>query len=153
MESRPDLKLLRILENFRHHFAFLFRRGFHIVSVIFIDQNYENWQIMMMTDNCIIKIYSYMGKVELALSIPQLYDVVGLFEVNDLIYGVDGTVDFSDPAEEPPMNEVQSLRRIAQLLDKHIDDILEKIGKMLNLLSIDDPPIPLSKPGQTFPYN
>jgi hypothetical protein len=94
-----------------------------------------------------------MGKVDLALSIPQLYDAVGLFELNDLGYGVNGNRDLSDPLEEPPMNEAQSLRRTAQLLDKYIDDILKKIGNILNLVSIDDPAIPLSKPGKLFQYN
>jgi hypothetical protein len=94
-----------------------------------------------------------MGKVDLALGIPQLHDFVGLLELSDLIYGNNGNKDFSGSAEELPMNEAQSLQRIAQLLDKYIDDILEKIQKMLNLLSFDDPPIPLSKLAQRYQHN
>jgi hypothetical protein len=153
MEFQPDLSFLRLVENIRHHFAFLFRRGFQIVSVIFVDENYEDWQVTIATDDCIIKIYSYMGKVDLALSIPQLYHVIGLLELSDLIHGVNGDEDFSAPAQDPPMNEAASLLRIAQLLEKYIDNILENIKKMLDLLSINDHPTPPSKLGQIFQYN
>jgi hypothetical protein len=51
------------------------------------------------------------------------------------------------------MHEAQSLRRIAQLLEKHIDNILEKIEKMLNLISFVDPPIPFSKLAQRYQHN
>jgi hypothetical protein len=153
MESQSDLKFLRLLENIRHHFAFLFKRGFQLVSIIFVDQNCENWQVTMATDNCIIKVYSYMGKVDLALRIPQLHGFVGLLELSDFVYGNNVNEDFSGPAEEPPTNETQSIQRIAQLLDKYIDDILEKIQKMLNLLSFNDPPIPFSKLAQRYQQN
>lgn len=153
MENHPDIRILELLENIEHHFAFLFRRGFHITSVIFVDQNYEDWQVTMETDECIIKIYSYMGRVDLALSIPQLYHVMGLFELGDLICGISGNEDFFPPVQEPPMDEEPNLLRIARLLETYIDDILEKIGRMLALLSLDDPPAPSSTLGQMFQYN
>ncbi|RPJ28111.1 MAG: hypothetical protein EHM33_05610 [Chloroflexi bacterium] len=148
MESSPDLKFLRILENIRYHFDFLFRRGFHIVSVLFVDQNYENWQVSMMTDDYLIKIYSCMGKVNLALSTLQLYNDVGLFELNDLIYFINGNENFSDPPEEAPINETQSFQRIARLLEKYVDDILETIEKILILPSTDYPSITSNNPDQ-----
>ena len=153
MKSQPEIKFLGLLENIRHDFAFLFGRGFQVVSVIFIDQNYEDWQVTMATDDCIIKLYTYMGKTGLALSIPQLYEAVGLLELNDLLYGVNEDEDFSDSAKESPIDETQRLCRIARLLEKHLDQILERIGKMLVLLSFDDPAIPSSSPGHMFPYN
>ena len=153
MKSRSDLKLLGLLEDINLHFAFLFRRGFQIVSVIFVDQNYDDWQVTLATENCIIKIYSNMGTVGLALNIPQLYDVVGLLELGDLIYGVNDNGYLSAPAPEPPVNETPDLLRTAQLLEKHIDDILEKIGKMLLLLSFDDLPALSSKSAAMFLYN
>jgi len=153
MENHPDLRFLELLENIEHHFDFLFRRGFHITSVIFVDQDSEDWQVTMETDECIIKIYSYMGRIDLALSIPQLYHAVGLFELGDLICGINENEDFFAPAQEPLMNEAPSLLRIAQLLETYIDDILEKIGRMLALLSLDDPPASSSTLGQMFQYN
>lgn len=84
-----------------------------------------------------------MGTVGLALNIPQLYEAVGLLELGDLIYGVNGNLSALTP----------DLPRTAQLLEKHIDDLLEKIGKMLLLLSFDDLPVPSSKFAAMFPYN
>jgi len=153
MKNLSDLKLLGLLEDIELHFAFLFRRGFQIVSVIFVDQNYEDWQVTMATENCIIKIYSNIGIIGLALNIPQLYEAVGLLELGDLIYGVSGNGDLSATGPEPPMNEPPDLPRTGQLLEKHIDDILEKIGRMLLLLSFDDLPVPSSKFAAMFPYN
>jgi len=153
MEIQPDRRFLRVVETIRHHFAFLFGRGFQLVSMIFVDPNYEDWQVTIATDDCIIKIYGYMGKVDLALGIPQLYNAIGLLELSDLIYGINGDEDFSASAQNPPMGEAANLLRIAQLLEKHIDNILEKIRKMLDLLSIDDHPSPSSRLAQMFPYN
>src|SRR5215216_3972128 len=107
MERRPDLKLQRILDNVRHHFDFLSRRGFRIVSVIFADPDYENWQIIMLADDCCIKSYSYMGKVKVALRTRQLCKEVGLFELADLIYLIKGDESLSEPSEESPISETQ----------------------------------------------
>lgn len=153
MKSRPDLKLVGLLENIKFHFAFLFSRGFQIVSVIFVDQNYEDWQVTMATENCIIKIYNNRGTVGLALNIPQLYEAVGLLELEDLIYGVNGNESLSTLAPESLVNATPNLLQTAQLLEKHIDGILEKIRHMLLLLSFDDSPARSNKSAIMFQYN
>ena len=152
MEIQPELRFRKLSKTIRHHFAFLFRRGFQLVSMIFVDHDYEDWQVTIATDNCIIKIYSDRGKVDLALGIPPLYNTIGLLELSDLIYAINEEEDFSISAQDPPINEEASLRRIAQLLEKYIDNILERIGKMLALLT-DDHPTPSSKLAQMFQYN
>lgn len=144
MKNKPEIKFISLLENIRHRFAFLFRRGFQIVSIIFLDENYEDWQVTLATEDCIIKIYSYLGRVDLALSIPQLYNAVGLLELGDLV---------SAPAQELLVKETPDLLGTAQLLEKYIDEILGKIKKMLLLLSFDDPPAPSGKLATMFLYN
>ena len=153
MESKPDLKLLGILESISHYFDFLFSRGFHVVAMIFIDQKYENWQVTMMTDDCIIKIYCYGGKVDLALGTLQLYEAVGLFALDDLIAWVNGNKDLFDPLEEFSMNGTQSFERLAWRLEKHIDNILVRMRKVPVLRSMDHPSMISSNPGQTFHNN
>ena len=150
MESKPDLKLL---ENINHYFDFLFRRGFHLVSMIFIDQEYENWQVTMMTDDCIIKIYRYRGKLDLALSTLQLYKVAGLFALDELIDWVNGNKDLFDPAEEISVSGTQGFERLAWRLEKHIDNILIRMRKVPVLPSIDHPIMTSNNPGQTFHNN
>jgi hypothetical protein len=149
MERRPDLKLQRILDNVRHHFDFLSRRGFRIVSVIFADPDYENWQIIMLADDCFIKIYSYMGKVNVALSTRQLYNEVGLFELADLIYLIKGDESLSEPSEESPISETQRFQEIACLLEKYMDEVLREIRKIPSLPPADNPSTTsLNEPGQ-----
>lgn len=153
MNIHPDLRVRRVVETIRHHFAFLFGRGFQFGSIIFVDQSYEDWQVTIASDHCIIKIYSVREKVDVAFSIPQLYNTIGLLELNDLIYGIEGEEDFSISAQDPARDEGASLLRTAQLLEKYIDTILENIRKMLALLLMDHHPTPSSKRAQMFPYN
>lgn len=153
MEIQPDLRLLRVIELIHHHFAFLFGRGFQLVSILFVDQNYEDWQVTVGTDDCIIKIYRYRGKIDLALSIPQLYNALGLLELSDLIDEIHEAKDLSSLTQDPSMDEEASLLRIAQLLEKHIDTVLDKISRMLGLLLMDDHPTPSSRLAQMFQYN
>lgn len=153
MEIQPDLRFLRLVENISHHFGFLFERGFQLVSILFVDDQYEDWQVTIATDDCAIKIYSYMGKVDLVLSIPQLYHVIGLLKLSDLVDGIIQDEDFSSSAQDHPCNEAAGLLSIAQVLEKHIDTVLEKIRKMLDLLLMDDHPTPSSRLAQMFEYN
>lgn len=153
MGKHSDLRFLGLLETIQSYFAFLLRRGFQITSVIFIDEEYEDWQITLETDKCILKIYRNTGKVDLALIIPQLYDTVGLLELGDLISGIDRDENLLVPKQNYPIHEAPDLLRIAHLLEKYIDDILEKIGGMLAYLSIDRSPAPSSTPYQKFQNN
>jgi hypothetical protein len=152
MESQLDRRVRQVVENVRHHFAFLFGRGFQLVSILFVDPTYEDWQVTIARENCILRIYRYKGNVGLALSIPQLYQALGLLELSDLLYGIDGE-DFMISAQDPAMDEAASLLRVAHLLEKYIDTILENIRNMLALLVMDDDPTPASRFGQMFPYN
>jgi hypothetical protein len=154
MESRPDLELFRLLENIDHYFDFLSTRGFHMVSIIFVDQEYENWQVTMMTDECVMKIYCYQGKVALALSTLQLYNAVGFFTLDDLIYWVNGNKDLFDPLEEVSINsETQKIERLAWRLEKHIDNILGRIRKAFVLPFIDHPSMTSNNTRQLFHDN
>jgi hypothetical protein len=149
MESRPDLKFQEILENIRHYFDFLFRRGFRIVSVIFADQDYENWHVTMIADDCFIKIYSYIGKMNIALSTRQLYNEVGLFELTDLINLIYGDEHLSDLPGEFPMNETQRFQKFACLLEKYIDEVLRELEEIPILPPADNPSTTsLNEPGQ-----
>jgi hypothetical protein len=153
MKSKPELKFLRILENIDLHFAFLFRRGFHVVSVLFFDKKYEDWQVTIAKDDCIIKVYCYIGKIGLTLSIPQLHYAAGVLELSELINGLHGNHDVFASAEEPPMNEAQSLEKLARLLENYLDQILEKIGRMSLLGSTANPSILSSESGQMSQFN
>ena len=148
MENRPDLKFKRIRENIKCYFNFLLRRGFHITSVIFADQDYEDWQVTMTADDCLIQVYHHMGKINVALSTLQLYNEVGLFELTDLIDLIKGDADLFELQGESPMNEVQKFQKTAWLLEKYIDEVFEEIKEIPILPPIDDPSkTSLNQPG------
>ena len=153
MERQPDLKLLGILENISHYFDYLFSRGFQMVSMIFVDREYENWQVTLMTDDCIIRVYCYGGKVDLAMGTLPLYNTIGLFALDDLICWVNGNKDLSDPLNELSMNETQSFEKLAWRLEKHIDTILGRLKHVLVLPCIDHRSMTSNNPGQIFHHN
>jgi hypothetical protein len=149
MESRPDLKFQRILESVQQHFDFLFRRGFCIASVVFVDPNYENWRVTMTTEDYLLRIYGDRGEVNLALNTYELSKDLGLLDLEDLIYLVNGNEIFSNLQEERPLTEPQRLQRLAWLLEKHIDDILAEIEQIFTLPPKNDlSNTPLNKPGR-----
>jgi len=138
MKSRPEPNYQRILQRIRHCFDFLFKRGFRIVSVIFTDPGRENWQVTLTTDDYLIEIYGYAGKVYVALSTLQLYEQVGLFELTDLIYLILEGEESPALQREPPMNEASNLQETARLLERYIDDVLMEIDSIPILPSTDD---------------
>ena len=105
MDNQPVLRFIRVVETISHHFGFLFRRDFQLVSILFVDHTYEDWQAIIAIDECIIKIYRESGKVDLILSIPQLYDAIGQLELSDLIHGIGEAEDFSISAPASPLDE------------------------------------------------
>jgi len=136
MEIRPDQKLRRIHEHIRFYFDFLFRRGFNIVSMMFIDENNESWQVMLQAQNCLVKIHSDKGKVNLTLSTQQSKNEINLFDLVDVIQHMNGGVEFFHLVNETELDEMQRLKRTAWLLEKYIDDILVQI-KRNSLFSIN----------------
>lgn len=141
MRIRPDLKFLGIVRNTGHYFNFLFTRGFRMVSVIFTDARYENWQVTLMSDECVVKIFSHHGKVDLALSTLQLCDAVGFFALDDLIFYVNGNRDLHDPMGRSPANEMQRFEQLAWRLEKHVDRILDEIRSLPILPARDHPSV------------
>jgi len=129
MEDRPDLKFRRIHENVRYHFDFLFNRGFRITSATFAGRGTESWQAIMMAGNRIIRIHSDRGKVDLALSTLQLFDEIGLFDLDSMAQHVGQGKEPSPVPEAERMNEVQQLERVARLLEKYFDDIFAQFER------------------------
>jgi hypothetical protein len=149
MENGPELKFQSVLENVRRHFDFLFRRGFWVASLIFVDPEYKNWRIILMDDDCLITIYNSTGDVNVALNTLRLHRDVGLFELKDLIYLIKGDEISSELQEGYPPNEAQGFEKIAGLLEKYMDEVLREIREIPSFPSSDHiPKTPLEKPGQ-----
>jgi hypothetical protein len=135
MEYRPDHKLRRIHEHIRIYFDFLFTRGFQIVSALFIDQNYESWQVIMLAQECLVKIYSNKGDITLTVSALQSASEINLRDLVNVLQHANGGNEFFHRAEESQITEMQRLKRTAGLLENYIDGILIQIQRN-NLLTI-----------------
>jgi hypothetical protein len=130
MKNRPDLKFRKIHAEVRRHFDFLFKRGFSIVSATTDNECLGNWQIIMMAGECLIKIYCNRGKINLALSTLQLYNEIGLFDLDGLIFYANGGEESFTRLEVVAMDERQQFDRLTGLLKKYIDDILTLFEKI-----------------------
>jgi hypothetical protein len=124
MEKLPDLEFLKILENIRSHFDFLFQRGYRMVSAMFTDPCNENWSVVLATDNCLVKIHYRDKKIHLALSSIQLFGKIGLFDLHELIHLMSVEEQPLYAHRVPLPNVSEQLRKTAWLLEKHMDDIL-----------------------------
>jgi len=128
MKERPDLKFRSTLEDIRLYFDFLFKRGYRIASVLFADQNNENWQISLMSSNCLINIYGTQGLINLELGMMQNNEVK-LFDLEDMAQFVDNGRKFSYMLAEYPVNEAQQFKKIAGFLEKHYAKILAQVER------------------------
>jgi len=135
MTNRPDQKLRRIHEHIRFYFDFLYRRGFQIVSAMFIDQNNESWQVILLAQECLVKIYSNKGDITLTVSTLQSESEINLRDLVNVLHQANGGNDFFYRIDESHASEMQRLKRSAGLLENYIDGILIQIQRN-NLLTI-----------------
>lgn len=129
MEVSPDLKFLEIHNNIKQHFNFLFGRGFHIVSAIFVDNRTGNWQVLMEAGTSLINIYCRQGKIQLALSALHLYDDLGFLDLYGMVQLVESECKDLHVPEEHPMDERQQFEKLASQLKRHIDGIFTFLEK------------------------
>lgn len=125
MEKQPHpLKYQRVLERINRHFGFLFQQGYQVSSVLFTGRSNDNWMVGIDGDNCLIQIHCRDGRIFLALNNIQLFDMVGLFDLHDLVewMGKDENLRYL-PGKKLP-NETEQLRKTAHLLEKHMDELL-----------------------------
>lgn len=128
MKDQSDLKFRNTLEDIRLHFNFLFKRGFRIASILFTNQDNENWQITLTANNCLIDIYGEQGMINLALSMMQHHDSK-LFDLEYIAQFVGNGKGFSYKPDKFPTSEAQQLQKIAGFLESHFTEILAQVEK------------------------
>lgn len=137
MKDTSDLKFRNTLEDIRLHFNFLFRRGFRIASILFTNQNNENWQVTLTANNCLIDIYGEQGVINLALSIMQHHDSK-FFDLEYIAQFVGNGKGFSYKPDGFPVSEAQQFQKIARFLENHFVAILAQVEKE-NLPALNQP--------------
>jgi hypothetical protein len=133
MKSTPEFTYRRILEQLKHHFDFLFKEGFSIVSVIYVGQYMEQWDITLISRNCYIKIYDDGREIMLAVSKSRLFDKEGFFDLRRLVSLVTGGMEEIPHPGKYPMSDDQQFEQLAYFLRRYKDDILETLDSELSL--------------------
>ena len=118
MNTQPALKFRDTLQEVQRRFSFLFRRGFRIVSAMFVDMNNEQLQVILISHDCIVNICCDGSQMELGLSTHDLYDTVGFLDISQLITLIQGKNQFG---------AAQSFQGTVQLMENHMDEILLKL--------------------------
>jgi hypothetical protein len=88
-----------------------------------LDQNVEHWQMVIVDKERLIKILGNKGKINLAVSTEQLYNDIGLFDLDGMMDIVGGEQGALHSPEKDPMAENQEMERLANLLGRYFDDI------------------------------
>jgi dTDP-D-glucose 4,6-dehydratase len=57
-----------ITRNIKHHFGFLFGKGYKIRDAIYSHEYFGNWMIVFESPDCIIKIYNDRNCLDLTFS-------------------------------------------------------------------------------------
>jgi len=140
MKDQPEFKFRRTLEDIRLHYDFLFRRGFRIASILFADQNNENWQVTLTANNFLINIYNERGVINLALgTLQERQHEVVFYDLQDISQFVNSGREFFYEWGEFPIDETQQFMNIAGFLEKHLSALLAQVEKE-SLPSLNLPP-------------
>jgi len=135
MESKSTLNVRNAIANVRRHFDFLFRRGFRIASVLFVDPGNEQWLIVLTAENHLIQFVGHEDTVSLALSSQELYTEFGFIELHELIYLLEREGNSYHIPQPFPLDEFREFTIMAKLLETHMDDIWLLIDRIYRVVS------------------
>ena len=124
MNNKPEYKLRELQENVKYYFKFLLERGFRIISIIFVDKAMEHWAIIMVNNECLIKIYNHQEEVMLAISTLELYNEMGFFDLEELAYLASNGEPPSTGYQTGMMEEDRQFERLGALLKEYLDKIV-----------------------------
>ena len=135
MESKSTLNVRNAIANVKRHFDFLFRRGFRIASVLFVDPGNEQWLIVLTAKNHLIQFVGHEDRVSLALSSQELYTEFGFIELHELIYLLEREGNSYHIPQPFPLDEFREFTIMAKLLETHMDDIWLLIDRIYRVVS------------------
>ena len=123
MDNRPDLRFNNIHKNIRIYFDFLLKRGFRIVSAMFVGKGSDSWLVTMLAGDQFIKIHCLQGKVNVGITTSQLVDRIGFLDLEILLEHMGKGEGMSQKTVTLPPDEQQQLEDMALLLREHFDEI------------------------------
>ena len=135
MESKSTLNVRNAIANVKSHFDFLFRRGFRIASVLFVDPGNEEWLVVLSGGNYLIQLVGHEDRVSLALSSQELCTEFGFIELHELIYLLEREGNSSHISMPLPTDEFREFTTMAELLETYMDDIWLLIDRIYRVVS------------------
>ena len=131
MKNIPEFTYGRIRDQLRRHFDFLFKDGFSILSINFVGQFMEQWEITLFSRDCCIKIYHDANELMLSISKSQLFGREGFIDLRELVSLVaEGLESFPYPGKYS-LDDEQQFEQLAYFLQKYMDDIFTALGDEL----------------------
>ena len=131
----PDHKFHWIRDTVNTHFDFLLQQGYRIISMVFTTHTMDDWQVMLLSNDCFVRVRCDHGRVSLGLSTVQLlHNQVGFF---DLVTLIEFAVEREAPQKSFYMegeNEGQQIREIARLFDRYSNDVFQQFDVLSSFI-------------------
>ncbi len=144
MKQRTGLNFHKTYENMMRYFDFLFKDGFRVISFMRGDREENNWQITLMKDEFMIRLYAAQGKVGLAFTTLSLYENNLIFGLEDLVPDTNSDLGLAVDPEGFSQDEELQFKQMSSLLEKYFDEIAAHLERneqaILQKISTGDAP-------------
>jgi hypothetical protein len=118
----PLMNLNPVLRDIKHYFGFLFDNGYQIRDKDIGFLAARNWEVILESPECLIKIFSDQYEVFLVFS-PVNVDIDNRLGIKSLIYYLSKGQKFIGKFEGDYKDRKKQLERLASLLKEYIDQI------------------------------
>ncbi len=118
-----DDMLPAVINDMEKHFHFLFERGFKIQSKIYYPQSFGDWDIVLGSSSCHIRIGTERGIVMLGFR-PPIATAYYATSIEAMIYFLSNGEQYVGVYKGNILDREQQLERFAKLLEIYIDRIL-----------------------------
>ena len=101
-----------------------------------MDDNNEDWGVIMNADDLFIRIRCIQGRVDLGFTTMYLFDKIGLLDLESMLQFIGEGNDMFYAIKARSMNEQQQIKSIAQLLRRYFNELITQFDD-LNPLTLD----------------
>jgi hypothetical protein len=120
--------LSEVINDIEKHFYFLFERGFKIQSMKYYPQAFGDWDIVLGSSSCHIRIGAERGIVMLSFR-PPIETAYFATSMEAMIYFLSNGEQYVGVYKGNILDREQQLERFAKLLEIYIDRIISLFSK------------------------
>jgi|WetSurMetagenome_2_1015567.scaffolds.fasta_scaffold416213_1 hypothetical protein len=119
--------LPKIISEIENHFHFLFERGFKIQSKMYSPEAFGDWDIVLASPNCQIRIGTERQEVQLGF-LPSKATSNFAISIEATILFLSNGVQYIGIYKGNLLDREKQLKRYADLLERYLDQILPLFG-------------------------